>query len=464
MDAARLRSILSAAQQTLGDQAVPIHSVAGGGLRQESRTAISAPLGAADFIGLALTAVAGRTVPAAGGRETSADLMPATPALDCLTACYVALGSGWISAAPPHRYAPGAVRQEMERLCRVAALPRVGARAVVSTAPEIAAILTELSDAADAGGIGPGRFARMRPTGSSARTGLTLGAAAPEVGMSGTTVGPRGDNHPDAVVLTRLFLKRLPAGPSPVARSGQPLPHDAFSERSGAVADLGRLTAPAFPAVDDALFRAIGRWRSEQLPPALRRAADVELRMPVARWSPELIVLATLTVGAPDWTSLRIQAGCAGLRLWVMAGTAIVLVDRKLGAVRDAVRDASWTLARRHAMGLAPSACDALMSAAIGFYVATGQILVPRCLEGCVLQMALDIDWFEPHGGRRHDPEAVEMIADTAPLAAKRLLDLARAALAADAPPWKLIGGRRTGRCRRLAVRLDEAMLVPGGG
>lgn len=420
-----------------------------------------------DFIGLALTVVVGRPVrtpplspplsPSSPG--ATQEVWPATPALDALSALFCALED---HGAPPDgaslRHGGPAVQRELSQLCRLACLSSAGAEAVAGTAGEIAALLADFAGRLPVTGAAAPPASRAR---SDARPGIVdVGV---EARLAGTTVGPGGDNAAEAVVLARLFLRRLFLGR--LSRSSDRRPCAAATgPGSSATADApppAGLQArsrglPIYPAADDSLFRSIGHWRSQDLPAPRRAAADRALGRPSVQWGRAAAVLATLTVGAPDWTEMRRRAGCADLRLRVVAGTAVVLVDRRLGAVRAAAQVAN--------RALPVGARAAAMAAAVAFHGATGQTLVCRRLDGPVLLMTVEVDWIDPWGARRCDPDGLDAVADVAPLAAIRLIDAARAALAEHPGCWTLTGALGPGGVRRLAVRLADALPVPAGG
>ncbi|WP_420564095.1 hypothetical protein [Thalassobaculum sp.] len=415
-----------------------------GRIRALGRTgAPSGPGGSVDFIGLALTVVAGRYGLSADGQAPD-QAWPATPALDALSALYRALDDqGPVPSGASLRFGGPAVQRELEQLCRLAALPAAGAEAVAVTAREIAALLA--GSAARAGVNGAAAPPACAPQQNRA---AGFGVAALQAPIARTTVGPGGDNLSEAVVLTRLFLRRLPSGAGPARWDA--------AEDGNRIDRRGRRsrTVPIYPAADIGLFRAIARWRSAGAPPPLLQG----------RWSREATALATLAVGAADWTALRAEAGCDGLRLRVVGGTAVVLVDRSLGAVRDAVRAATWALARQGRGTLSPRACAAVMAAAFAFHGATGQTLICRRLDGSVLLFAVEVDWIDPWGIRRSDADGIDAVADVAPLAALRLLDAARAALSDHPACWTPAAALGPGGVRQLAVRLAGDLLMPAGG
>lgn len=443
MDAARLRSILSATHSV---RRVPV-----------AVSSTTLPLEASDFIGLALTTVAGRSAPAPVRQDPPVGPLPPTPALEALSALFLALDCEGrypgLQGSTGGRFGAEAFAHELQALGRVAGLSSAGTRAILATASELAALVGELStidDLAPVRGLIPGVGMAESPgdpgipRSPSAGTGLVLGADALDAAIAGTTIGPGGDNLPDAVVLARMFLKLMPVAP-------------------GLRPPAAPLTQPIFPAADDAFLRAIGRWRSQDLPPVLRRRMVQGLAAPVTRWSGDLVLLSTLTVGSPEWQALRGAAGCAGQRLRVVTGTAVVLVDRKLGAVRDAVREGIWAMAHDGAAGLAPTACTALTHAAVAFHAATGQTLVPSRLEGGVLHIVADIDWIDPCGRRRSGRDGMAEIADAAPQAAAHILHAARTVLSAEGPPWRLLSGGGPSWGCPLAVRLMDDMPIPDG-
>ena len=411
MDAGRLRAILTAGSGP---------RYPGGGVLAFGAEGVSA----ADFIGIALTFVARR--PASALTRPLPDTpWPQTPALDALSALFLTMESGRAQpTAGSLAYGGPAVQRELEQLGRLAALPPAGFAAVTGAAPGIAAMLAE--------------FAGQAP-GAGCRWGDS-GILAYDEKRAATTVGPGGDNQADAVVLTRLLLRRCRNQPGP---------------EGGVV--------PIYPAADDGLFRAIGRWRAARLPARWRRSVEAGLRGPVAFWDAETRELATLARDSSAWKDLRRQAGCENLRLRVIGGTAVILVDRRPGEVREAVRRAAADFADRGAI-LAPQLCAALMAAALAFYGATGQALVCRAFDGAVLRMSVDVDWIDPMGRPRSDRDSVDAIADAAPLAALRLLDAARAALSDYPTYWRLTNDRGHNDARQLVIRLAPAMLTSTQG
>ncbi|WP_028793667.1 hypothetical protein [Thalassobaculum salexigens] len=437
MDAGRIRSIRSARS------AVPAPSAESPRARRFE---------AADFIGLALTVVAGRSGLSAAVHGAADVPWPATPALDALSALFRALADhGAVPADASLRFDAPAVRGELVCLGRLAVLPASGVAAVAATAPEIAGLLCDFATRATEGGAAGPPACAKRWSGP-----VAFGVAALESRIEGSTVGPEGDNLPDAVVLTRLLLRRLPVG-SAAAR----LPCAVGREARPIGPEPRPTVIPIYPAADRGLFRSIAQWRLTGLPTSRRCAFDRMLGRPLTRWGRDAVTLATLSVGSRDWLALRAEAGCSDLRLRVVGGTAVVLIDRSLGAVRDAVRQAIWALARQGRAALSPQACAAVMAAALAFHGATGQTLVCRRLDGSVLLMAVEVDWIDPWGTRRSDADA---IADMAPLAAIRLLDAARTALADHPACWRLVEARGADGARQLSVRLADGLLTPAEG
>ena len=101
---------------------------------------------------------------------------------------------------------------------------------------------------------------------------------------------------------------------------------------------------------------------------------------------------------------------------------------------------------------------------ALAFHAETGQVLLCHRLEGRVLWLTVEVDWIDPWGVRRLDVDAIDAIADAAPLAAVRLLDAARRALSGDPARWSVLATDGQGYGRRLAIRLATDMLMPLGG
>lgn len=437
MDAGRIRSIRSAVAATD---------------RKPTRVV---GFEAADFIGLALSVIAGHSRLPAEGHGSIEPPWPATPALDTLSALFRALEDQRVAPADASlRFGDSDVRRELQCLSRLAVLSASGVKAVVATAPEIAILLVDFEARGEAaGGAAPSVCSTPR-----ARYGA-FGVTALESRIEASTVGPGGDNFPDAVVLARLFLRLQPLGAIsvrlPCASGHVDRPIGLGSQPK---------TIPIYPAADRRLFRSIARWRSKDQPPSQRYALDRLLGRPLSHWGRDARGLATLSVGSPEWSALRTQAGCADLRLRVIRGTAIVLVDRSSRAVRDAARHATWALARQGRAVLSPQVCAAVVAAAHAFHGATGQTLVCRRLEGSSLLMAVEVDWIDPWGTRRSDTEAIEAIADVAPLAAIRLLDTARNALSDQSGCWRLAELPRPGGVRQLSVRLNDGLLTPVGG
>ena len=370
-----------------------------------------------DFVGLALGLVTSCTRREAS-RPSGDCAVPSTPALDMISVLLTVLSDGGVPpAASTLRVGVPAMQRDLERLCRLAAVTDAMAQAVVATAPDMAALLAE---------------AAARRADRPSPHGRALSFTVSEAGLTGTRVGPGAENRGEAVLLARLFLRRI---------------HDL---------EAGRKPIPIYPAADQGLYRSIARWRAGELPPPLRR--------PVVHWDAPAVRLATLSVGSADWTALRNRAGFDGLRLRVMSGTALVLVDRTLGTARERVRSELWAVARGGGGALAPDACTALMASALAFHGATGQVLVCRRLEGTLLEIGPDVDWIDPLGRQRSDADPIAALADVAPLASLRLLDAARIALAEQRAGWRLIGGTGLGRGRRLALALPPGMILPPGG